>query len=285
MRGSIPPEGEPAEAPGWLVTLARKRPAAVDLGAGDREHPPPNGGPGGYGAAALDREIAALAALAPGGRNAALNRASFRLHQLVAGGELDHHDVVERLVEACHRNGLVKDDGLAAVMATIRSGATCRPAASALAIGCRMSAPDLRPYQREVIEQFHGAVAAGKRRIILVAPTGSGQDHHRRRHHHTTRARRSGARAGASARDHRADQPRSSTRAGFRMASFRPAFTPRPLELVQVASIQTLWVRSQHTGKMDLPPADLLVIDECHHARRTPIGRSSRPIPTRCCSA
>ena len=35
---------------------------------------------------------------------------------------------------------------------------------------------------------------------------------------------------------------------------------------MQVASIQTLWVRSQHTGKMDLPPADLLVIDEAHHA-------------------
>ena len=51
-----------------------------------------------------------------------------------------------------------------------------------------------------------------------------------------------------------------------RTASSRPGFTPRPLELVQVASIQTLWVRSQHTGKMDLPPADLLVIDECHHA-------------------
>ena len=38
-----------------------------------------------------------------------------------------------------------------------------------------MTAPELRPYQREVIEQFHGAVAAGKRRIILVAPTGSGK--------------------------------------------------------------------------------------------------------------
>ena len=38
-----------------------------------------------------------------------------------------------------------------------------------------MTAPDLRPYQREVIEQFHGAVAAGKRRVILVAPTGAGK--------------------------------------------------------------------------------------------------------------
>ena len=53
----------------------------------------------------------------------ALNRAPFRLFQLVAGGELDGRNVVDRLVEACHRNGLVKDDGLRSVVATIRSGA------------------------------------------------------------------------------------------------------------------------------------------------------------------
>jgi superfamily II DNA or RNA helicase len=38
-----------------------------------------------------------------------------------------------------------------------------------------MKAPELRPYQRGAIDKFHGAVAAGKRRIILVAPTGSGK--------------------------------------------------------------------------------------------------------------
>src|SRR4029077_13094610 len=42
--------------------------------------------------------------------------------------------------------------------------------------------------------------------------------------------------------------------------------TPRPLEHVQVASIQTLWARAMHTGRMDLPAAELLLIDECHHA-------------------
>src|SRR5262249_50003277 len=41
---------------------------------------------------------------------------------------------------------------------------------------------------------------------------------------------------------------------------------PRPLERVQVASIQTLWVRTMHAGSMDLPPADLVWVDECHHA-------------------
>jgi DNA repair protein RadD len=33
----------------------------------------------------------------------------------------------------------------------------------------------LRPYQREVIAKLDEAIAAGKRRIILVAPTGAGK--------------------------------------------------------------------------------------------------------------
>ena len=41
-----------------------------------------------------------------------LNLASFRLFQLVAGGELDGNVVADRLVDACQRNGLIADDGL-----------------------------------------------------------------------------------------------------------------------------------------------------------------------------
>jgi hypothetical protein len=111
-----------AIAPEWLVTLARKRPQpAIPERAVARIYP--DGRPGAYGAAALERECAALAAVAPGGRNHALNRAAFCLFQLVAGGELDRHTVGERLIEACHRNGLVADDGLPSVLATARSGA------------------------------------------------------------------------------------------------------------------------------------------------------------------
>jgi superfamily II DNA or RNA helicase len=39
----------------------------------------------------------------------------------------------------------------------------------------------------------------------------------------------------------------------------------RPLENVQVAAIQTLHRRAIGAEVMDLPPADLLVIDEAHH--------------------
>jgi putative DNA primase/helicase len=77
-----------------------------------------------YGRAALEREIAALAATATGGRNHVLNRAAFRLFQLVGGGELHHAEVIRRLIEACNHNGLINDDGARSVWATIRSAAT-----------------------------------------------------------------------------------------------------------------------------------------------------------------
>ncbi len=35
--------------------------------------------------------------------------------------------------------------------------------------------PELRPYQREVMERFRAEVAAGRRCVLLVAPTGSGK--------------------------------------------------------------------------------------------------------------
>jgi hypothetical protein len=86
---------------------------------------PQGGTPGAYGAAALDREIGDLSRVPPGQRNPALNRASFVLHQLVAGGELDGAEVERRLIDAAFANGLMTDpaDGPRKTMATIRSGA------------------------------------------------------------------------------------------------------------------------------------------------------------------
>lgn len=108
-------------APEWLVQLARKKPAesiSERALASIRTLRPS----GAYGAAALEDEIEALAATGPGGRNTALNRAAFCLSQLVAGGELDQAQVTERLIDACHRNGLIADDGWRTVLATMRSG-------------------------------------------------------------------------------------------------------------------------------------------------------------------
>jgi hypothetical protein len=113
--------GELAVAPAWLLGLARKKPPTISQRAIALMPPRRINGSGGYGQAALNAEVAALAGAVPGQRNHALNRAGFLLFQLVAGGEIEREQVITGLLDACHRNGLIKDDGLHAVMATIRS--------------------------------------------------------------------------------------------------------------------------------------------------------------------
>jgi superfamily II DNA or RNA helicase len=34
---------------------------------------------------------------------------------------------------------------------------------------------ELRPYQADVISELHRVISSGKRRVILVAPTGAGK--------------------------------------------------------------------------------------------------------------
>lgn len=112
----------PTNVPDWLLQLARKKPAPTISERALSTIKPPNGQPNAYGDAALDREIETLAGAPAGTRNGVLNCCSFKLFQLVAGGELDRAQVIERLIDACHRNGLVADDGWKTVMATIHSG-------------------------------------------------------------------------------------------------------------------------------------------------------------------
>ena len=168
----VPPEGRACRSAGLACRPGAQEAGTVDLGTRAREHPSATMASL-TAATAPPRSIARLQNSPPplpGSRNAALNRCAFRLFQLVAGGELDGRNVADRLVEACHRNGLVKDDGLRAVVATIRVWLQSRPAASALAIGCRMTAPELRPYQRDVI----AAVSRrGRRRKASRHPRGA----------------------------------------------------------------------------------------------------------------
>ena len=128
-----------------------------------------------------------------------------------------------------------------------------------------MSIPELRPYQIDVIAEFHSRVESGCRRIILVAPTGSGKtiigaeiirEKARARKPVLVLAHRREIIIQTSEKLHNLGIVHGIIQAGF------PA---RPLEDVQVASIQTLHRRAIRAETMDLPPADLLVIDEAHH--------------------
>jgi DNA repair protein RadD len=126
---------------------------------------------------------------------------------------------------------------------------------------------DLRPYQVEVIEEFDRAIVAGTRRILLVAPTASGK---------TVIGAAIIKSAVASLRyvlvlAHRREiivHTKSKLQAneishGVIAAEFPKLL--RPMERVQVSSIQTVYSRAVRSDAMQLPPADLLVIDEAHH--------------------
>jgi hypothetical protein len=115
-----------AVAPDWLVRLTQKPKPTISrraLSALGARRTVGVGSGSAYGRAALEYEITALANTLPGGRNHALNRAAFNLHQLVAVGELDGTEVCNRLLAAATANGLLTDDGPKSVALTIASGA------------------------------------------------------------------------------------------------------------------------------------------------------------------
>ncbi|MFI0192170.1 bifunctional DNA primase/polymerase [Streptomyces sp. NPDC017082] len=105
-----------AQLPGWLAELLRpaplppQRPVAVPLTARDRR--------GRFLNAALNGELARVTGSGEHEHNTALYIASVALGQLVAGGELDAHDVTERLVAA----GLSVGQGEREARRTIASG-------------------------------------------------------------------------------------------------------------------------------------------------------------------
>ena len=75
-----------------------------------------------YAFAAYRDEIAALRLCSKGGRNMQLFKSSAALGSLVALGVLTEEHVSRSLEEAANACGLVSDDGLAAVRATLASG-------------------------------------------------------------------------------------------------------------------------------------------------------------------
>ena len=107
---------------------------------------------------------------------------------------------------------------------------------------------ELRPYQTEVIAKIAATIDAGKRRILLVAPTGSGK---------TVIA--SAIIEAAAARGGRvlflAHRRELIQQAHTKLFEYdidagiiQAGFPSRPDEHVQIASIQTLWTRAMLVG-------------------------------------
>jgi superfamily II DNA or RNA helicase len=127
-----------------------------------------------------------------------------------------------------------------------------------------MTTPELRPYQADVIAEVDQTIAAGKRRIIVVAPTGAGK----------TIIATAIIKAATGKRvlvlSHTREIIRQTSEKlfahGIEHGVIQAGFSAMPWAAVQVASVQTLWARAMRTKRMELPPADVLIVDECHHA-------------------
>lgn len=100
---------DPVDAPVWLIEACRR---PVEAPPRPAVGPPTGLGPSGgtdhrgYATAALQGECDAVVHAVNGTRNHTLNRAAFRLGQLVAGGVLDEHEVTTALIDAAVRSGL-----------------------------------------------------------------------------------------------------------------------------------------------------------------------------------
>jgi DNA repair protein RadD len=129
----------------------------------------------------------------------------------------------------------------------------------------------LRSYQTDVIAALYRAIKDGKRRIILVAPTGAGKtvigaavirDAVSKHKHVLVLAHRREI----------VQQTRDKLHElGIWCGVIMAGVTTQEAAPVQVAAVQTLDARAMRHGpngetRMELPPATLVVVDECHHA-------------------
>jgi DNA repair protein RadD len=122
------------------------------------------------------------------------------------------------------------------------------------------------PFQETLVADFERAIASGKNRPIIVLPTGGGNTIVGSAIIKKYAANRRGVLVLAHRREIIKQTSGKLLKHGVPHGIIQAGITPRPLEDVQLASIQTLWTRAIHTGSMDLPRAELLVVDECHHA-------------------
>lgn len=126
----------------------------------------------------------------------------------------------------------------------------------------------LRSYQRDVIQATRGAIAGGSRRPLLVAPTGSGKTIMASAVIERAVARGSRVLFLAHRRELITQAVDKLWRsAGIDAAILMAGYPTRPECPVQVGSIQTVHARAVRTSAMDLPPADLVIVDEAHRAR------------------
>ena len=125
----------------------------------------------------------------------------------------------------------------------------------------------LRPYQSQTVADIEARIASGIKRILIVAPTGAGKtiilSEIIKRHVAAFRYV-----VFVAHRDELLTQARDKLKAfgiGAGIIKSGRDKDVRPMAFVQICGIQTLHARAVRGKTMELPRADLLVIDEGHH--------------------
>src|SRR5262245_61366080 len=127
-----------------------------------------------------------------------------------------------------------------------------------------MPLPTLRDYQLDVIDRARARLAYGLRRVIIQAPTGAGKTHVSSEM--VRRAWWMGSPCLFLASRRRLIEQKSErlTQFGVPHGVIMRGIDPTPA-LVQVASRDTLLSRAVRNDWIDLPPAKLVIVDECHN--------------------
>lgn len=125
----------------------------------------------------------------------------------------------------------------------------------------------LHGYQSEIIDRARERLTTGgRRRIIVVIPTGGGKTIIAARVVLNAIAKNCTALFLVHRRELLKQAAQKLTAETIDAGIISPGFRPRPDQAVQVASISTLHARAIRSNRMSLPDADLVVVDECHHA-------------------
>jgi DNA repair protein RadD len=125
---------------------------------------------------------------------------------------------------------------------------------------------ELRSYQTEITAEFRRRVAGGARSILLVAPTGSGKTIIAGSIVQSAVAEGQRVLVLAHRREIIAQTVGKLLANGIDPGIIQAGFADDRAAAVQIASVQTLHARAIRSSRLALPAANLLVVDECHHA-------------------
>ncbi len=120
---------------------------------------------------------------------------------------------------------------------------------------------DLRDYQAKIVREVYAHIKAGRRRILVQSPVGSGKTRTAARFVHDGLSRSLNV-LFAAHRKELVTQPRDTFAAfDIRAGIIKAGFDFEPDIPLQIASVQTL------VGKLDaITPPELIILDEAHHA-------------------